>query len=135
LLQQLRLAGALCANDAKSCYDCIVHNITILAMRRLGMLEAPILSMFKTLQQAAHHVSTAFGVSTRTYGNKQATPLQGVGQGNGACPAIWAAISLVLIMAMATNGHGFNILLALTGVLVSIVCYAFVDNTDIGQMQ
>jgi hypothetical protein len=57
------------------------------------------------------------------------TPLlQGVGQGNGAGPAIWAAISLVLIMAMATQGHAFNIII---GVLVSMFCYAFVDDTDI----
>jgi hypothetical protein len=49
LLRQLRLAGALCANDAKSCYDRIVHNIAILAIRRLGMPEAPVISMFKTL--------------------------------------------------------------------------------------
>ena len=33
LLRQLRLAGGLCANDAKSCYDRIVHNIAILAIR------------------------------------------------------------------------------------------------------
>jgi hypothetical protein len=99
-------------------------------MRRIGMLEAPIASMFKTLQQAAHHVSTAFGVSSRTYGRKRGVPLQGVGQGNGAGPTIWAAISSVLIMAMATQGHGFNIISALTGVLVSMVCYAFVDDTD-----
>jgi hypothetical protein len=95
------------------------------------MPEAPVISMFKTLQQAAHHVSTAFGVSGRSYGRKRRIPLQGAGQGNGAGPAIWAAISSVLIMAMATQGHGFNILSALSGLLVSIVCYAFVDDTDI----
>jgi hypothetical protein len=95
------------------------------------MTVATIVSVFKTLQQAAHHVSAAFSVYSRTYRNKRGIPLQGVGQGNGAGPAIWAAISLVLILAMAMNGHGFNILSALTGSLVSIICYAFVDNTDI----
>jgi hypothetical protein len=49
LLRQRHLAGALCANDAKSCYDRIVHDITILAIRRLGMPAAPVTSMFKTL--------------------------------------------------------------------------------------
>ena len=92
------------------------------------MPEAPVISMFKTLQQAAHQ---AFGVSGRSYGRKRRIPLQGAGQGNGAGPAIWAAISSVLIMAMANQGHGFNIPSALSGLLVSIVCYAFVDDTDI----
>jgi hypothetical protein len=114
LLWQLRLAGALCVNDAKSCYNRIVNNIAILAIRRLGMIGAPVLSMFKTLQQAAYQVSTAFGVLIRTYGRKRQIPLQGARQGNGAGPAIWAAISSFLIMAVATQGHGFNILLALS---------------------
>jgi hypothetical protein len=77
------------------------------------MPEASVWSMFQTLQQAAHHVSTAFGVLARTYGRNRQIPLQGAGQGNGAGMAIWAAISSVLIMDMATQGHGFNILSAI----------------------
>ena len=67
LLRQRRQAGALCANDAKSCYDRIVHNLAVLAIRWLGMAAAPIHSMFETLQRATHHVSTAFGVSEKSY--------------------------------------------------------------------
>ena len=63
LLRQHRQAGALCANDAKSCYNRIVHNVAVLSLRRLGMAAAPIQSMFEILQQARHHVSTAFGIS------------------------------------------------------------------------
>ena len=32
ILCQLKLAFGLCANDAKSCYDCIVHAFTRIAM-------------------------------------------------------------------------------------------------------
>ena len=32
----------LCSNDAKSCYDRIVHSIAILAMRRMGMPIQPV---------------------------------------------------------------------------------------------
>lgn len=130
LLRQRGQAGALCANDAKSCYERIVHTVATLALRRLGMPAEPLVSMFETLQKAQHHVCTAFGISKRTYGGVRGVPLQGVGQGNGAGPAIWAGISTVLISAMATQGHGFNILSALTGALVSFDCYAFMDDTD-----
>jgi hypothetical protein len=130
IIQQWRQAGALCANDAKSCYDSIVHCVT-LALRRLGMSPEPISSMFETLQKACHHVSTAFGTSSQNYGGRRQPPLQGVGQGNEAGPAIWGAISTVIILAMATQGRGFNILSALSAtLLVSFVCYAFVDDTD-----
>jgi hypothetical protein len=61
----------LCANDAKSCYDRIVHNVAVLAIRRLGMAAAPIRSMFETLQLSKHHVSTAFGISDKSYGERR----------------------------------------------------------------
>jgi hypothetical protein len=131
ILRQRRQAGALYANDAKSCYDRIMHSIATLALRRLGMPPEPINSMFDTLQKAYHHVSTTFGISSQHYGGRRQPPLQGVGQGNGAGPVIWAAISTVIISVMATQGHGFNILSALSATLVLFVCYAFVDDTDI----
>jgi hypothetical protein len=46
LLRQRRQAGALNVNDAKSCYDRIVHNIASLAIRRTGMPREPVHSMF-----------------------------------------------------------------------------------------
>jgi hypothetical protein len=131
LLRQRRQAGALCANDAKSCYDRIVHNVASLALRHPGMPIEPIQSMFQMLQLATHHVSTAFGISVHTYGGTRDPPLQGAGQDNGAGPAIWAVISTVIIAGMATQGHGFNVLSAITRSLVSFVCYAFVDDTDV----
>jgi hypothetical protein len=97
ILCQGRQAGALCSNDAKSCYDRTVHNIATIAMRRTGMPPEPVRSMFETLQKAAHRVTTAYSISTQTYGTKLAIPYQGVGQGNGAGPAIWAVISTVII--------------------------------------
>ena len=96
------------------------------------MATAPVHCMFETLQRATHHVSTAFGVSAKSYGGpRREKALQDVGQGNGAGPAIWAVISTVIIATMATQGHGFNILSALSSFLVSFVCYAFVDDTDV----
>ena len=87
--------------------------------------------MFETLQLARHHVSTAFGISKHSYGTRRDPPLQSVGQGNGAGPAIWAFISTVIIAAMATQGQGFNLISSLAGALVFSVCYAFVDDTDV----
>jgi hypothetical protein len=47
--RQLRQNGALCSNDAKSCYDCIVHNCASLCMQRVGTPIQPIVSMFQTI--------------------------------------------------------------------------------------
>ena len=131
VLRQRRQAGALCSNDAKSCYDRIVHNVAALSMRRMGIPAEPVASMFLTLQQSQHVISTAFGVSKESYGRGRRIPLQGVGQGNGAGPAIWAVISTVIINMMRTAGHGLHIVSALSCILISFVCYAFVDDTDV----
>ena len=63
LLRLLRQAGGLCSNDAKSCYDRIVHWIAIISLMRLGMPYQPIFSMFETLQNSWHYIATAFGIS------------------------------------------------------------------------
>jgi hypothetical protein len=79
LMRQLRQAGALCCNDAKSCYDRIVHSIAILCMVRLGCLFAPVVSMFKTLQSAAYKIRTIYGDSEITVQSPRTKPFQGVG--------------------------------------------------------
>ena len=50
ILRQFRSPGALCSNDAKSCYDRIVHTIAILAYRRLGIARPPVECMIRTIQ-------------------------------------------------------------------------------------
>jgi ribonuclease HI len=131
LLRQRRQAGALCSNDAKSCYDRVVHSVSSMSMRRLGIPIEPINSMFKCLQQAAHRIRTAFGVSKKKYGDDREIPLQGLGQGNGCGPAGWAIISTPIINMMRVAGFGATFLTAISVSLVVFVCYAFVDDTDV----
>jgi hypothetical protein len=131
-LRQARRAGAPCANDAKSCYDHVVHGIATLAMRRMmGNLANPIELMFSTLHKASHKIRTAFGVSHKTYGQGRDPRLQGFGQANGCGPSGWAVISTPLINLVSTAGFGFFLLTALTVSVVQFVCFAFVDDADV----
>ena len=103
LLRMRRQPGALCSNDAKSCYDRIAHSFASIAMRRLGAHPGAIQCMLKTIQQAKHHIITAFGPSESSFGSGRYPPLQGLGQGNGGTPAGWTAISTPLINMMRTG--------------------------------
>jgi hypothetical protein len=86
--------------------------------------------MMLTLLTAWHSVTMAFGNSTRRYrGNSH--PLQGIGQGNGAGPAIWAVISAVLLRVMREQGFGLNFVTALSSVVIVLAGFAFVDDTDL----
>jgi hypothetical protein len=77
-----RQAGPLCSNDAKSCYDRVVHSFAILCMLRLGCPPGPVISMFTALQKMQQFIGTAFGVSSASFKEIDVS-FQGLGQGNG----------------------------------------------------
>ena len=118
-------------NDAKSCFDRVVHWVAQVALRRFGMPWNAVNMMFKTLQFATHRVRTGFGDSTRTFCPPSTVPFQGCGQGNGAGPTIWVAISSILIDTMEAAGHGFDFVSAIDWALNVAECFCFVDNTDL----
>jgi hypothetical protein len=129
--RQLRQSGALCSNDAKSCYDRIVHNCASICMQRVGTPIQPIISMFSTIQQLKHHTKTVFGESSKGYRPMGHIPIQGVGQGNGAGPQIWALVSTPILNMLRTNGLGAHFRSAITHQEILLAGYAFVDDTDL----
>ena len=132
IIRQLRRPAALCSNNAKSCYDHIVHSVATLAMHRLGVPEAPIVSMFRTIQDMKHHDRTIYGDSEQWIGGPGwTTPVHGVGQGNGTGPAIWAAVSTPVLNLMRSEGFGTHFRSALSDEDICFVGYAFVDDTDL----
>ena len=133
LLRTQRRSAGWISNDAKSCFDRIVHWVAIACLLRFGMSYSSVHSMFRTLQLATHRVRTGFGDSKRTFFSPSDTPFQGCGQGNGAGPTMWVAISAVLITMMAAEGCGFSSLSALSSLLVVADCFCFVDDSDVVQ--
>lgn len=122
----------LCSNDAKSCYDWIVHSIAALAMQRLGLPPQPMKCMITTLQNMNHYIRTAFGDSDQTLqGSQQAVPFQGILQGNGAGPTLWLAVSTPLFAMMKTAKHGIKYRTSISKEFDSIIGFAFIDDTDI----
>jgi hypothetical protein len=126
-----RSAGSIASTDAQSAYDRVAHNIASIAMRQQGAPKAPVISMFRTLQKANHFISTAYGYASESYGGDRHPPLQGMGQGNGAGPTIWAVLSTPVMNLVRRAGFGFSMLTAISVSLVSFICYAFVDDNDL----
>ena len=134
LMRSFRHPGALCSNDAKSCYDRILHSITAIALKRLGMPEPPIDCMLKCIQKMAHYIRTTHGDSELSYTSKHThIPFQGVLQGNGASPSIWVAVSTPLLNMMRQAQHGMQITSAISKIKSTVVAFAFVDDTDLIQ--
>jgi len=134
ILRQLKRSGAICSNDAKSCYDLIGHTQAALSMQRVGVPKTIIDCLFTTLQDAIHQVRTGFGDSKRHYGGPVwLIPIHGIGQGNGAGPAIWAVVSTPLLNVLREKGFGCEIVCPLSSLFFKFVGYAFVDDTDMIQ--
>jgi hypothetical protein len=94
ILRQLKRPGAICCNNAKSCYDLISHSQASLSMQQVGVPRAAVDCMFTMLQSAKHFVRTGYGDSVGYYvGLSFPKPLHGIGQGNGSGPGIWAVVS------------------------------------------
>ena len=116
--------GVMCSNDAKSCYDRILHVIAAICLRRFGLEKGPVVSMIETLQTMAHLIHTAWG-SKEGYGPDDTDiPLQGILQGNGAGPCIWLVISVTLFSMMRKEGYGMKFLSPLTQEPSHIAGYA-----------
>lgn len=129
-----RTTAALCSNDARRCYDRIVHSVASMAMRRMGVGKQATQTMLKAIQQLRHHIRTAYGDSD-TFQEPKGTSdiVHGIGQGNGAGPAIWLAISTVLFDTLRNEGYGADICQAIDGDVKRAVGFAIVDDTDLIQ--
>jgi len=133
-IHQLKQAAIICSNDAKSCYDWIVHRIAAQSMYRCGVNKAALICMFSTLQRLRHHIRTLFSNSQIHAGTDLwAVPISGIGQGNGAGLQIWVVISMPILDMLREVGFGSGFKLAISGTQVSFVGYSFVDDTDLVQ--
>jgi hypothetical protein len=127
-----RVPAALCSNDAKGCYDRIVHNVASLCMQRVRVPKEPIISMFGTIQSLQHHVRTAFGDSRRFFSARRGpVPIQGVGQGNGAGPQIWALVSTPIFNMLRSKNLGMKVHTPISHQELLLVGFGFVDDTDL----
>jgi hypothetical protein len=99
-------------------------------MLRLGCHIGLLMSMFVTLQKMNNFVGSAFGISSTSFTIGE-VPFQGLGQGNGAGPTSWAIVSAQIINMIRAAGYGATFVTALSCLVVSFVCYAFVDDTDL----
>ncbi len=88
--------------------------------------------MFSTLQLAKHYVRTGYGDSVGFYsGSSFEKPLHGIGQGNGAGPAIWAVVSSPVLNLMRSAGYDAEFICPISLLKSIFGGYAFVDDTDL----
>jgi hypothetical protein len=134
IIGQNKRPVAVCLNDAKSCYDRIVHSVASLAMQRLGTPIEPIVCMFTTIQNLQHRIRTVSGDSLIGFSGKlYMVPIKGVGQGNGAGPQLWAVVSTPIYDMLRAMGYGAQFESSISHDRLHFVGFTIVDNADLVQ--
>ena len=132
IMRQMKTPGLLCSNDAKSCYDRVLHSIASLAYQRIGIPHPPVHCMLQCIQEMNHQIKTNFGISEECLHKRYtAVPLQGILQGNGASPTTWVLISTPLLNMLRAKGNGAKFVSPISHEHTHIVGFAFVDDTDL----
>jgi hypothetical protein len=105
LIRQAQMDAAMCSDDAKSCYDRIIHSIASILMQQQNIPASACICVLTVLQNLHHTVRTIYGDSKSGYGGTLwAVPYSGVGKGNGAGPVIWAVVSTPVLKNMKVLG-------------------------------
>jgi len=124
----------VCSNDAKSCYNWIVHRIVTQCMYRCGVPKTALICMFLILQNLQHHVHMLYRDSTIWAGNEiWAVPVMGIGQGNGTGPQSRAVISTPILDLLWQEGYGAAFKAVMSSDQIQFIGYSFVDDTDLIQ--
>ena len=117
--------------DASNCYDSIAHAIASLVFQSFGVPIEGVEAMLESIQDMKYFLRTAYGDSRSCRNSKIEVKYQGLCQGNGAAPAGWAVISITILRAHKSKGHGATFLCPISQLKSKLAAVLFVDDTDV----
>jgi hypothetical protein len=100
LLIQKKTNGVVFDNDAKGCYNRIVSDIALAALRQIGYSKNSVQMLGLLWAQLEHHVATGSGVSDTSYRSTTDKLLYGIGQGSCSSPIMWDLLNQLLLTAL-----------------------------------
>jgi hypothetical protein len=131
IARQMRTPAAIASVDASNCYDWIAHAMASLIFQFFGVESTAVSAMLETIQEMKFFLRTAYGDSETFAGSSIKIKTQGLGQGNGASPAGWCVIRIVILRAHGTKGHGAQFIAPMSLVRRSLSAILYVDDTDL----
>ena len=117
--------------DFGDCYDRAAHPPTSIALQSWGIPKPAIRVLLSTMQTMQYVLKTGFGESSESYGGTVASPLSGLGQGSGASPPAFMALSALIVNAYRRMGHGARVTSSYATRLFLISAVMYVDDTDL----
>jgi hypothetical protein len=129
--RQARVPVAIASVGASNCYDRIAHEMASLVFQAFGVPASAIDSMLSTIENMKFFLRTGFGNLTKFAGGRIPIKTQGLTQGNGASPAGWTVISIIILNAHGKKGHGAKFVCLITKLSSHLSVILYVDDTDL----
>ncbi len=129
--RQARASAAIPSVNASNYYDRIAHAIALLVFQAFGVPESAIESMLSAIENIKFFLQMGFGYSKIFAGGGVCIKVQGLTQSNGASPAGWAAISIMILRAHRKKGHGSTFQCPITRHSANISAIIYVGDTDL----
>lgn len=132
IFRQKRCTGAISSVDAQSCYNRITHSTSLLCCQRWGVPHRIMeRTMLKTIQGMKFYLRTGYGDSTSRFYRGGEHLFEGICQGNGAGPAVWLAISTVLVLLLHERARSHSLCGAISPTCLVVLAFLFIDDTDL----
>ena len=127
----LHQTAAIESVDFTNCYNAVAHPIASIALQPFKVQKVMVVMMLSVLQTMKWYLKTAFGQSATAFSRTPDDPSMGFGQGNGASPPRFLAVSTFLIKVYRRQGHGAQFTPGLARVAYIIPAVIYVDDLDL----
>ncbi len=131
IVRQTRSSATIASVNASNCYNRIAHAMASLIFQSFGVKATTVAAMLEMIQEMKFVLCTAYGDSKDFAGLSIEIKTQGLGQGNGASPAGWCVISIMILWAHGAKGHGAQFKAPMSQVRWSLLTILYVDDTDL----
>jgi hypothetical protein len=113
------------------CYHRATHPPTSIALQSWGIPKTAIWLLLSSMQTMQYVLKTGFGESVESYGGTSSSPKSGLGQGSGASPPAFLALSSFIVNSYRRLGYGAKICSSYVGRLFYLSVDMYVNNTDL----
>ena len=131
IIRAQKRPAVICANDAKACYDRILHFAAYISLRKAGLTRHAMRSMLEPIRRLVHRIRTAYGDSDLCYGgDKWTRDPSGICQGNGAGLVVCTLVSSPILKMLRDAGYGAWLHSAIEDTFIHLCGFSFVDDAD-----
>ena len=108
----------------------MVPSVGGIALRRLRASKKALQTLLLTLEKMSYLIRTTMGISEKSYSNLHNWVL-GTLQGSGASPALWLAITCILLGAISDKSRGITFCNPRNSLIITRAAETYVDDTEL----